>query len=185
MSTATDYVVKPVHKALLVLQCLGEGEKLSLSDICRQTHLPKTTVFRYLHTLEAESFVAHDSDTDLYQLGMRVFELGQAASKQMTLRDICPPFLRSLRDRFNETVNVGTLDGKEIVYLEIVESRRSLRMQARSGGRDPVYTTSLGKAMLAFLPEAEWPIHLPERLIERTSQSLTDYADLRRELLQT
>ena len=66
-----------------------------------------------------------------------------------------------------------------------MESRRSLRMQARSGGRDPVYTTSLGKAMLAFLPETEWPIHLPERLIERTSQSLTDYADLRREPLQT
>jgi len=72
-----------------------------------------------------------------------------------------------------------------VVYLEMVESRRSLRMHAKLGGRDPVYSTALGKAMLAFLPEEEWRDHLPTHLVSRTSQTLSSFESLKQELVQT
>jgi len=67
----------------------------------------------------------------------------------------------------------------------MVESRRSLRMHAKLGGRDPVYSTALGKAILAFLPEEQWCDHLPAQLLARTSQTLSSFDALKQELVQT
>jgi IclR family acetate operon transcriptional repressor len=183
---SNDYIVKPVYKALQVLQCLGEERReMALSEICYRVGMPKTTTFRYLQTLCACGFVTHDPDTDLYRVGVRLWALGQLSRAPLHLRETALPLMRVLRDRFNETVNLGVLDGREVIYLDMVESRRSLRMQAQLGGRDPVYSTALGKAMVSFLPEERWAEHLPARIAPRTGASLTCIAALREELRRT
>lgn len=186
MANSNDYIVKPVYKALQVLQCLGkENRKLALTEICQRVRLPKTTVFRYLYTLRECGFVAYDADTDQYWLGLRVLELGKLASEQLHIREIALPLMRDLRDRFNETVNLGVLDGGEVVYVELVESRHSLRMQPGLGIRDPVYSTALGKAILAFLPQDQWPAYLPEQLYAVTEKTHTSYETLQQDLIAT
>lgn len=186
MPGSDDYVVKPVYKALQVLQCLGnEGRKMTLTEICHLVRLPKTTVFRYLYTLRECGFVAYDPDTDFYWLGLRVFELAQSVDEQLRIREIALPYMRQIRDQFDETVNLGLLDGHEVAYIEMIESRRTLRMQAKLGSRDPVYSTALGKAMLAFIPEDQWPDHLPTKLLPRTPATFTTYDALRQDLIQT
>jgi IclR family acetate operon transcriptional repressor len=108
--------------------------------------------------------------------------LGQLAGDQLRIRDVAWPHLQRLRDQFNETVNLGMLDGKEVVYIDMAESHHSLRMQARLGSRDPVYSTALGKAILAFTPQERWYGHLPERLTSRTQHTLTSRRQLLAEL---
>jgi IclR family acetate operon transcriptional repressor len=180
------YIVKPVAKALQTLMVLGEANRdLSLAELCHRVGIPKTTVFRYLQTLVAHGFVRHDPQTDRYGLGLRLWDLGQLVGANMRLREVALPPMEMLRDRFDETVNLGVLDGKDIVYMEMAESRKSLRMQARLGGRDPVYTTSLGRAMLAFLPDERWSDHLPARLAARTSRTISSLPALRSELMAT
>jgi IclR family KDG regulon transcriptional repressor len=165
------YLVKPVYKALQVLIALGaEQRPLTLTEICHRVRLPKTTVYRYLQTLAQCGFVTHDRSADMYHLGARLFELGQLAGKQLRIRDVALPVMATLRDRFNETVNLGILDGHDVVYVEMVESHHSLRMQAQLGSRDPAYSTALGKAMLAFLDDPTR--HLPARLTPRTVYTL-------------
>jgi DNA-binding IclR family transcriptional regulator len=182
---SNNYIVQPVYKALQVLRCLGdERRELALSEICYHVDLPKTTVFRYLQTLCACGFVTHDPNTDLYRIGLRVWELGQSVHEPLRIREIALPAMRELRDHFNETVNLGVLDGPEVVYLEIIESRRSLRMQALLGGRDPAYSTALGKAVLAFMHEEQWVTHLPAELVPRTERTITSFAKLRQDLAQ-
>jgi IclR family acetate operon transcriptional repressor len=179
------YIVQPVFKALQVLRCLGdERRELALSEICYRVDLPKTTVFRYLQTLCACGFVTHDPDTDLYRVGLRVWELGQSVHEPLRIREIALPAMRELRDRFNETVNLGVLDGLDVVYVEIIESRRSLRMQAQLGGRDPVYSTALGKAILALKPEDDWPAHLPKDFAPRTEYTVLSRTKLRQALVE-
>lgn len=170
-AVAPSYVVKPVYKALHVLIALGDEQRpLTLTEICHRVRLPKTTVFRYLQTLAACGFVSHDRQSDLYQLGARLFELGQLAGQQLRIRDVALPYMVALRDCFNETVNLGILDGYDVVYVEMVESHHSLRMQATLGSRDPAYSTALGKAMLGFIDE---PLrHVPARLTPRTVATL-------------
>lgn len=177
------YVVKPVYKALQVLIVLGsERRPLTLTEICHRVRLPKTTVFRYLQTLAACGFVTHDRSEDVYQLGARLFELGQLAGQQLRIRDIALPLMVALRDRFNETVNLGILDGADIVYVEMVESHHALRMQATLGSRDPAYATALGRAMLAFMDETSRRRHLPAKLVARTVYTVHTRPQLERVL---
>ena len=63
------------------------------------------------------------------------------------------PHLEALRDEFEETINLGTLDGDRVLYLEIVESQQSMRLAARRGARDPLHATALGKALASLLSD--------------------------------
>ena len=177
------YVVKPVLKALHVLACLGEAQKeLSLSEIARRVRLPKTTVFRYLYTLREFGFVAHDRQTDMYRIGLRLWELGQLTDDRLRVREIALPFMQGLGNRYKETVNLGLLDHSDIVYLEMVESPHSLRTQAKVGSRSPIYSTALGKSILAFIPMEQWRNHLPPKLTPRTAQTFTSLDALTNDL---
>jgi IclR family acetate operon transcriptional repressor len=183
MSSNSNYIVKPVDKALQVLTFLAEaGRELSLKEICTRTGLPKTTAFRYLYTLNAHGYVTHNGDSDLYRLGPRSWQLGQSAGQYAQLLEVALPLMQELRNRFDETVNLGVLNQTNIVYLGMVESRRALRMQARIGSHDPAYSTSLGKAILAFLPAEQWQAHLPARMTPRTDRTLTARTALRQDL---
>lgn len=180
----SNYIVKPVYKALHVLRCVGErGGELTLTEVSRLTGLNKTTVYRYLHTLAECGFIFHDRRADTYRLGLRVWELGRLAGGDLRVREIALPMMQELRDSFNETVNLGILDGKEVVYVEMVESGHALSMRARVGSRDPAYSTSIGKAILSFLPEQEWRSHLPSRLVPRTALTHTSLRTLETDLL--
>ncbi len=168
-----DYIVQPVRKALKVLEYVAAEEReLTLTEICTRLRLPKTTCFRYLRTLTVAGFLAHDVTSDRYRLGekLRTLALPQVRSP---LVGVALPVMRRLRDRFNETVNVAELSGSDVIYLEIVESRRSLRMQARVGARDPATKTALGKALLATLPVNEQP---PTLRIELRKAKLRGWA---------
>jgi IclR family acetate operon transcriptional repressor len=181
-----DYIVKPVAKALQTLIVLGEaGEDLSLAELCTRLDLPKTTVFRYLNTLEAFRFVEHDSEKDRYRLGWQLWHLGSTNWAISRVQEVAIGPMQDLRDMFDETVNLGVLDGPDVVYLEMAESRRALRMQARLGGHDPASTTALGRAMLAALPASLLDAHLPETLPVRTGKSLPALAALMPELAAT
>lgn len=160
------YLVQPVQKALVVLEYVAtEQRELTLTEVCTRLKLPKTTCFRYLQTLTVAGFLAHDPTSDRYRAGEKLRTLVQPVERS-PLIEAALPVMRGLRDRFNETVNLGTLEGSHILYREIVESRRSLRMQARVGARDLAQTTALGKALLATLPRDEQPIALRKELRE-------------------
>jgi DNA-binding IclR family transcriptional regulator len=183
---SNDYIVKPVYKALQVLLRLAAAEEpMGVTELAHHTKLSKTMVFRYLRTLQALDLVTVEKNSERYQAGLRLWEMGQQVGKRLPIREIALPIMRELRDHFNETVNLGVLDGRSVVYVEIVESHQALRLQATVGSRDMVYSTALGKAMLAFLPESDIPNHVPSRLTPRTSNTLTTLTALRHDLLLT
>lgn len=190
-NTATDqdvngidgkYIVLPVYKALQVLMMLCEHGKLTLKEVYQELGISKAQAFRYLQTLCAASFAEYDPGAGLYRLGIRSWELGNASIRYAKLLELAQPFMQDLRVRFNETVNLGTLNAGKVIYLGMVESSHSLRMHATIGSRDPVYTTALGKAMLAFYPEDTWADHVPEKLEPRTHRTITDKEKLWQEL---
>src|SRR5262249_12062381 len=122
-----NYVVKPVERAIRVLQCAGAASSpLSLKEISARVGLPKTSVFRYLQTLRAGGLIAHDADRDLYRVGAGILSLVPQGGGLQRLREIALPHMRSLQRRFNETVNLGIVEGVNVVYIEIIESKRAL-----------------------------------------------------------
>jgi IclR family transcriptional regulator, KDG regulon repressor len=180
-----QYIVKPIEKAIRVLQCAGAAAApISLKEISLRVGLPKTTVFRYLQTLRACGLIAHDKNRDLYRVDAGILALVPQRGELHRLREIALPHMRALQRRFDETINLGIVEGTQIVYIEIVESGRALRMQARVGGRDPLHSTAIGKAILAQLPSDVRHSILPPTLRQRTSRTITSVAALDAELVR-
>ena len=178
-----DYLVKPVLKAMQVLDCICSSDQaLPLQHVSVEVALPKTTVFRYLRTLVQSGLLSYDPERDVYGVGLKIITWGRSNARLRNLRDVCIPHMRALRERFGETVNLGVLDGAEIVYIEIAESQHALRMQAKVGGRDPAYTTAIGKAVLSQMAEDERLRHIPPKLRARTGRTLRSLAQLALEL---
>jgi len=180
------YVIKPVLKAMRVLKCVGDaGRELSLAGICRIVDLPKPTIYKYLRTLIAAGFVLYDAECECYWLGPNAWSLGRTVNPSLRVREVARPIMDHLRDRFGETINLGVLHDDEVVYLEMALCRQALRMQATIGAHDPAYTTSLGRAMIAFLPQSQWKKHLSQQMHKRTGQTIITHAVLRAELVKT
>jgi IclR family acetate operon transcriptional repressor len=178
-----DYLVQPIMKALKMLEAIGErGHDVTLTEIAESLRMPKTTAFRYLRTLAAAGFVRHDADHDRYGVGSRVRMFAQADKSLHRLRQIAVPVMERLRRTFNETVNLAIASGVHVVYVEMIEAKRPLRMQARIGERHPINATALGKAILAFLPEAERAAIIDGPLAEMTTRTIRSAAALRRQL---
>lgn len=180
-----DYQIAVVARTLDVLETLaGADEPVGLTELAEQVGATKSAVFRILATLEQRGYVVKEPPTGRYRLGPRLSYLGARALRGLELRQVARPALESLFHRFRETVNLGVLDGTEIVYLDMIESDRGLRMAATLGGRDPAFSTSIGKALLAFLPPEERARHLPAVLTPRTERTITEFAVLDGELAE-
>lgn len=147
-----DYSVRAVERVCLILNLLQESvDGITLNEVAQTTGLPKSSAFRYLWTLENHRYVERDEDGGLFRLGLGF--VGMQSRHLEILRERARPSLERLRDEFDETANLGLLDGDHIIYLDIAESRRGVRLAASRGDRDPIHCTALGKAIAAQLPE--------------------------------
>ncbi|HEY5908945.1 MAG TPA: IclR family transcriptional regulator [Vicinamibacteria bacterium] len=149
------YSVDAVAKALRILGEFSTARpRISLADLPAQTGIPRATAFRLLATLEEAGFVVREDGG--YRLGLKCFVLGNVAAAEIDLRNEAHPYLAALRDSTGETAQIAILDQWQVVYLERVPSRRAVGyMTSRAGTLLPAYCTGLGKALLAYRPEAE------------------------------
>lgn len=154
MSTESPYAVRAVLRVLDILDLLRQSPSgATLSQLTEVTDMPKSSVFRYLATLESRGYVEREDSNGVFRLGASF--LANEAQHLGILARNARPLLEGLRDRFEETVNLGVLDGTRVVYLEIVESRRSMRFVARKGDREHLHSTALGKAISIVLTDDE------------------------------
>lgn len=184
-SSNNPYIVLPVRKALAVLAYVAErGHDVSLTPIGKALKIPKTTTFRYLQTLVDAGFLRHDAVTDKYGIGVRFRTIAKADSGINNIRQLAHRAMHELAGEFNETVNLAVRSNSNVVYIDLVEANRPLRMQAKIGESHPMHATALGKAILAFLPEGEAQNYFAAPLAERTGRTLVDRDEIERQLRQ-
>lgn len=178
--------VQSVTRALHILAAMAEeGQPLALTDLAAKVGLKTTTVHRLLSTLIAHGFAEQDRSTARYYLGIKAFEIGNAALANMDIRTVARPFLKQLVEGLNETANLAILDRGEVVYIDQMESTNIVivRMFARVGSRGPAHCTGSGKALLAGLADEELqPLLERMKLVRFTPQTLTDRRALLGEL---
>lgn len=146
--------MQSVERALSILEVLGEDEEgLRLTDIAAQTSLPPSTVHRLLTTLEKRRFVQFDQSDGMWHVGRQTFAVGSSFVRQRNFVAPSIPFLRELRDKTRETANLGVIDEGEVVTLAQVESREIMRAISPVGGRAPVTSSGMGKAILSTYPQ--------------------------------
>lgn len=173
-----DETVDPVRSVtrvldiLDVLQGTGDGG-VSLTKLASAAGLPKSSAFRYLATLESRQYVERDPASGSYRIGLALLPPHLRERALLTRR--ARPALEELRDRFDETVNLGVLEASRVRYLEIIESHRMMRFAARANGLDPLHSTALGKAIASILPDDEIRLLLDrEDMKQLTVRTITD-----------
>jgi DNA-binding IclR family transcriptional regulator len=163
--------VKSADRVLAVLDLVAERGPLSFSSIVAELGLPKSSAHNLLNTMIARGYLERDADQAAFRLGIRVWEIAQAEHRVEQLRSALKALMDGLVDATQETVQLARLEGIEVVYLEISESPRPMKLTSRVGVRLPAHTSALGKTLLAFLDEDE----LRARLDGHRFQALTEH----------
>jgi IclR family KDG regulon transcriptional repressor len=155
MMTHTSKKIGSVQRAVDILNLFGsQCRELGTTEIARTLGLHKSTTASLVYTLEANGFLSQNPDTRKYRLGLKLVERAFAMLDQIEIRQVAYPFLRDLRDEWNETVNLAIMDGPDVVYVERLLGTKALGMRSEVGRRAPAHATALGKALLACLPPA-------------------------------
>lgn len=126
-----------------------------MTDIAEQVGLHKSTTHRLLATLERRRFLERRPSTGLYRLGLQLARLANVALDHDDLFHLAVPYLRRLSEESQENVHLAVLDGANVVYVHVIEGPKRVKLAAASGQSLPAHATASGKAILAFLPEAE------------------------------
>ncbi len=141
-------------KGLSVLEAFGRrGTGLTIADVARMTGLDRATARRCLLTLEQLGYATHDGK--FFSLTVRVLALGHAYLASAPLPSQLQPFLEQLSSVNGESCSASTLDGTDIIYIARASQRRVMSIGLGVGSRLPAYCASMGRVLLAALPEAE------------------------------
>lgn len=154
-----------LQRAFHVLEAFSLfSPKMRLQEVVNKTGFPKATVLRFLRTLTALKYVSYDSVSKLYSLSARVMSLGYTALSAMDVRTVALPFIEQLAEVTGQNVNLGILDGIEVVYVERIKKKQILNIDLHVGSRLKAYNSSIGQVILAYLDSTERESVLKELL---------------------
>ncbi|MFI6498542.1 IclR family transcriptional regulator [Nonomuraea typhae] len=176
-------MVKSAERTVRILETLAASpDRLSLSDLQRQTGFPRSSLHALMRTLVELKWVETDSAKAAFGIGPHALLTGTAYLD----KDLALPYaletLDDLRDEIGHTVHFARRDGAHVLYLATREGRSAHRVIPRVGRRLPAHVTALGQAMLAQLTFDEVMSVLPDELVRFTPHTITDHMRLAREL---
>jgi IclR family transcriptional regulator, KDG regulon repressor len=181
------------HRILAVLRTLDilelfeyQARPLTAQEIARKIGVPYSTTFRLLYTLQDRGYLECERRTATYLPSPRIYNIGRVAVLPNRLRQVAVPFMESLFRTFNEQVLIAVLSVDHIVYVDIIKPANVPRLGANIGSVAPAHATSLGKAILANLPEERVKqIIARVGLPQLTRRTITTIEALRNELEAT
>ena len=177
-------VVQSVDRTLSILELLSNyDEGLGVTEIGVMVNLHKSTVHRLLGTLIYKGFVIQDASTNKYKLSLKLYELGCKRIANVDIFKSSKPYTERLMKTVNEVVHLVIRDENDIVYIDKVEADNTIRMASTIGRRSPLYRTSVGKVILAYLPDKEIESVWENSKIEKmTEYTITDLEVFKRNL---
>jgi IclR family transcriptional regulator, KDG regulon repressor len=141
--------VQSLDRAFDILEFLArEQQPVGLVEISNEVGLHKSTAHRLLNSLKDRGYIEKTETTNLYRLGLGFIELSSLYLNKVELKTEAEPYLRNLSQELGRTVYLAMLQDKEVVYIDKYEQFNSLRKYSVIGRRRPLYSTSLGKALL-------------------------------------
>ena len=148
--------MRAVERTLDILELLGQaGDGRRITEISRRLKVPVSTIHRYLSSLASRGYVEQNAASQKYHLGLQALRLKDSSVMQMHMPAQARVGMLKLLDETGQTVHLAILSGIEIVYLDTLDAPSSFIIRTPPGKRAPAYHTSLGRALLAALPDEE------------------------------
>ena len=178
----SDEGLKSLVKVVRVLDAFSRMERsLSLAEICQRTGYPKSTTHRLLSSMREAGLLDQDQNRDRYRLGLKLYALGNTVLANMDLHREARPYVEALGRLTDQIVHLAVFDGRHAVVIGKSESQSDAASSAFLESA-PAHCTSVGKAILAYQPDAVVDAFLADGLARFTDTTLTDPAALKRDL---
>lgn len=179
-AASSPRIAQTLDRGLRILEAVARsGDPLTVAQTAESVGLDRTVVHRLVSTLATRGYLYRDSGGG-YRLGPTCLALASAITD---LRTMARPFLEALAQATGETVHLVVLSGREVVFVDGMESGHALRVTVRTGRLVPAHATSVGKAWLAALPDGRvGELYGPAELGSVTDRTITDPHVLAREL---
>ncbi|MFW6134679.1 MAG: IclR family transcriptional regulator [Elusimicrobiota bacterium] len=173
------YPVHSVKFAFSLIEILARGKmKYSITELMKESQLPKGKIYRLLGTLKSLGYVSHHQESRKYYLTYKFSKISIALNERIHIHEIIP-HMKRLAQRYKEMVNLAVLDQGQVVYLHSIKSPHALKLDFKVGTYQPAYCTALGRILLAYQDEATLSNLLKkDRLKAHTSKTVTDSAEL-------
>lgn len=180
---ATEPEVSVTGRILAILGAFqGSAKPLSIKQIADRTGIPVSTTYRMVADLEVWGALSKNKDGS-YQVGMRIWELGQHATVQQR-EHVVRPFLQDLFDLLRENVHMAVRQGANALYVDKIYGTKKLPTVSRIGSRLPLHATAVGRVLLAAEPNWFINAYLDKQLTAPTAKTVLSRNELDRELRQ-
>lgn len=182
MEPARDYYVKSAEKTLQVLLAFtAENPALTVTQVAAQTKLTRAAARRFLLTLCDLGYLLADGNT--FRQTPRVLDIGAGYLATLSLPQVARPHLTELAHRLDETATLSTLDGQDAIYIARVAAPRLHAVTVNIGNRLPAWATSMGRVLVASLPEpARERFYAGVQFTNYTSSTVPDIDALRAQI---
>ena len=181
MATNPNVTVDATETTFRILEMLKELDGAGVTELATRLDIPKSTVHNHLVTLRENEYVVKDGTT--YRVGLQFLELGEYTRNRMKIYDVARPEVEALADETGELANLLVEEYGLGVYLCRARGDQAVRVDTYAGMRVPLHCTSLGKAMLAHMPDERVDEIIDRRGLEpQTEATITDEETLREDL---
>jgi DNA-binding IclR family transcriptional regulator len=170
-----------LERAAAILGAFDAAHReLTLAALVVRCGLPRSTTHRTADKMIRLGWL--EKPAERYRIGNRLFEIASLAPIRLELREAVLPFLQDLHQATTNTVQLGVLDGTQVLVVEKISGHRSMPMLSQVGGMIPAYCSALGRAILAYSPPAVIDAVLAGPLPARAPRTLTSRVAILREL---
>lgn len=175
--------LRSVLTALDVLDLFAHEAELGVSDIARYLGIAKSTAYRVVSTLCSRGLVEQAAESRRYRLGLHLYELGQISQDRLQLRHVALPLLKRLQVATGHTVHLSVVDGTDVIFIERLQGIQMIPVIGDRRRRQPMHTTSAGKAIAAFNSDAA-AARARAGFPRRTDTTITTGAEWTRQLAE-
>lgn len=180
------YTINSLDRGLKILILLGEnGDPLGLNEVSRRLGIDKSTTYRIMSTLRGQGFVEQDPETRKYFLGLKVIEVANLKLRTIKLLKCAKPAMEELMVQSHETVHLAIQMEGEVMYLDSEQYSGIISVNTAVGGKAPMHSSAVGKALLATMPSEEADRVLAIKGLRRfTDKTIVDLRELHHHLKQ-
>jgi DNA-binding IclR family transcriptional regulator len=174
-----------IEKVCRVLDALRRRSAMGVTEVAQHTGLLPSDAHRILSSLAHFAYVEQDHSSKRYRLGMELLKLGHLVHARMEIRQTARPFLERLAEDTSSTANMAVFDRRElaVVFVEQIDSESEIQLRLRVGSIVGAHSTSVGKVLLAHLPEATLEQVVKKHgLKKKTRYTITERSRLAAEL---
>ncbi len=146
-------MIQSLDRGLQILFILSENRSKGVTELAEDLQVNKSTVFRLLETMEARGLIQQDERTAKYRLGIGLLQLSNGLMRNLDIISISRPIMNQLMNSTKESVHLCTFSSDKVYVVDQVKSNYPMKVSATIGQDEPIYCSSVGKCILANLPD--------------------------------